>query len=602
MASSNFIILGIKESVKSLLGEIEMFHPAGETLLSSLQIDSDLFSDRKRLTDDLSNLIAQHRDKSGNNGSLNIFVLTELLSEEDADKAIAVYQALENTKGLKQTSIRVVIVALAYDLSRYGDVTLRPERAVAKRLLEMEECPLIQTNILYLNNQDFEDKATNMDAHRLARMLSRLFCLMSSATSNYQISGAFKNKIVAVGYAERQYQVTDICEYLRLKLKKMAVESFLADKRLLKDESEEYFNTPYDYKKPLAEQPDCWQKKIKSTVASLRKCYGVVNGCSGEAEQLQFVDCEDVLKAYLDDRFTQKGNAHFEELIRETEKCEQYLRTDEAYDAMRESVERKTESGSVHSIPPVISKETKNGCLLAFWSKFKRRSDAVSQSDSQTKNTTSLKEQLDEEYGQFLELFKELEDYENVCKQVEWGETEWKRADIALKGKVWDESSKSETLIDKGKVDAFALQDTLADILPRWEHRNDFKELDLLIARHVDDAFYPKYKVLAWDNSDPFVIGLSTPEAFAGLFEPLVQKSRPFIGYARMDAQDINQQINFFLVSDCHTIKYDKSEFDECYHLNMYIQPLLSSHMDNTIGVFQLLNISKAEDVMDCIG
>lgn len=138
--------------------------------------------------------------------------------------------------------------------------------------------------------------------------------------------------------------------------------------------------------------------------------------------------------------------------------------------------------------------------------------------------------------------------------------------------------------------------------MDEWQHRDDIKELDDIITQYMDKSFFNKYKKLTWDKNNPFIIDLSTPESFSELFEPLIQKSRPFIGYARMDGQDINQQINFFLASDCHTIKYDKTEFDDCYHLrNMYIQPLQSSHMDNTIGVFQILNIAKAEDMIDCI-
>lgn len=590
MASSNFIILGIKESVKSLLDEIEKFHPAGETLSSSWNIDSDHFSDQTRLKDDLSNLIAQHRYKSENNSSLNIFMLSELLSEEDADSIITVYQALERTNGLKQTSIRVVIVALAYDLDKYDDVTIRPECTVAKRLLEMQESDHIQTNILYLNNQDFEDKATNMNSHRLARMLSRLFCLMSSADSNYKISGAFRDKITSVGYAERQYQAVDICEYLKLKLKKTAIESNLNDQRHLKDESNDYFNTLYDYKKPLEEQPDCWQKELKEAVINLRR-YG---------EQMQEASVEEILKVYLNDPFTKKGNDHFEELIQATERYEQYLRTDEAYNAMREYIEQKTLSNTTH--PSDTNKERKNGCLLSFWSKFKRQPHSMPQSDPQKKDITSLKEQLDKDYTRLRKLFEKLENYQEICSQVESAEIALKNANIALKGKVWDESSKSETLIDKSKVDTFELQDILSDIMDEWQHRDDIKELDDIITQYMDESFFNKYKKLTWDKNNPFIIDLSTPESFSELFEPLIQKSRPFIGYARMDGQDINQQINFFLASDCHTIKYDKTEFDDCYHLrNMYIQPLQSSHMDNTIGVFQILNIAKAEDVIDCI-
>lgn len=293
-----FIVIGTDNKVQSVVDEVRKSHLQHNVVTSGCVISKgdelyyhwDVYNaqgDKKQegenasisLRDALSNQIAQFNALLPGGASPNVFLIGSCHTQEDADRIKFVYRSLSEIGGATLNTISIDVVLLGYNLSSPDDVTVRPHWKSLRNFQGIENGRFV-TEVLYVNNMDYEGAATNIDACLLGRFLSHWAKMTSSGGVNPKQT--VKTHHYAIGLAERQYNFEDIVPFFKFAAEERILDRALHDAPALptqqmlekkyykhidltrpwvdglthiKDTWHPYCATKFEYEKAINEQP-----------------------------------------------------------------------------------------------------------------------------------------------------------------------------------------------------------------------------------------------------------------------------------------------------------------------------------------------------------
>lgn len=240
-----FIVIGTDNNVKTVVDEIRGSHLQHNIVTSGCVIDKEdgsyynwdvynangnkNFEGEKNTTslkDAITNQIAQFKTLLPDGAIPNVFIIGSCHSEDNAHRLKYVYDEVCNIGGATLSGLWIDIVLLGYDINQPNDVTNRPSWQTLKAFQGIEN-GRFQTDVLYINNMDYDGAATNIDAKLLGRFLSHWSKMTCSSGSNPK--QAIRSNHYAIGMAERQYNFEDIAPFFQLAAEERILDRSLYD-------------------------------------------------------------------------------------------------------------------------------------------------------------------------------------------------------------------------------------------------------------------------------------------------------------------------------------------------------------------------------------
>lgn len=293
-----FVVIGTDNTVKTVVDEIKESHLQHNVVTSgcivnkdnSLYYQWDIYNasgEKKQdgesnsisLRDALTNQIAQLNALLPNGSAPNVFIIGSCHTEEDVERLKFVYKSLCEIGGATLNQPSVEIVLLGYKLDNPTDVTKGPHWKTLRKFQGIENGKFF-TNVLYINNVDYDDAATNVDAKLLGRFLSHWAKMVCSGGINPLHT--VNSRHYAIGLAERQYNFEDLTPFFKLAAEERILDRALHDTPApptqemlekkyykfidlskpwidgicsIRDEWKDYCTHQFDYGKNAGEQP-----------------------------------------------------------------------------------------------------------------------------------------------------------------------------------------------------------------------------------------------------------------------------------------------------------------------------------------------------------
>lgn len=242
-----FIVIGTGNDVKDVVDGIKDSHLQHNIVTSGCIVTKgeglfyhwDIFNEKGDKTngdngpidlhDALTNQISQFKTLIPEGAIPNVFIVSTCFDEAESDNLQMVYKELSEIGGAVLLGLQIDIILLGYDLQKSTDVTLRPHWNILKSIRGLGNQGQFNTNILYINNMDYNGAATNVDARTLCKFLcnwSKMVC------ANNNPKAFVQNKVYSIGMSEHQYDFRDLNEFFTL-----AAEERLLDRTLNSDPS-----------------------------------------------------------------------------------------------------------------------------------------------------------------------------------------------------------------------------------------------------------------------------------------------------------------------------------------------------------------------------
>ena len=240
-----FIVIGTDNNVKTVVDEIRESHLQHNVVTSGCVIDKedgsyynwDVYNAKGNknfdgeksstsLKDAITNQIAQFKTLLPDGAIPNVFIIGSCHSEDDTHRLKFVYDEVCNIGGTTLSGLLLDIVLLGYDIKQPSDVTIRPRWQNLKAFQGIEN-GRFQTDVLYINNMDYDGAATNIDAKLLGRFLSHWSKMTCSGGVNPK--QAIRSNHYAIGMAERQYNFEDLAPFFKLAAEERILDRALHD-------------------------------------------------------------------------------------------------------------------------------------------------------------------------------------------------------------------------------------------------------------------------------------------------------------------------------------------------------------------------------------
>lgn len=293
-----FIVIGTDSSVKNVVDEVRESHLQHNIVTSGCIISQedglyyhwDVYNangDKQgngknpsvSLRDALTNQIAQFKTLLPNGAIPHVFLIGSCIAKDNAERIKSAYKALCDIGGSQLNNITIDVVLLGYDLDYPENVTIRPGWKDLRDYQGLKTGRFL-SDVLYINNMDYDGAATNIDAKLLGRLLSHWAKFLTGADNNPKI--AVQSRHYAIGIAERQYNFDDLAPFFKLAAEERILDRALHDKPSdptlemlgrkyykfihldkpwidglcsIKDSWESYCTYKFDYEKELKEQP-----------------------------------------------------------------------------------------------------------------------------------------------------------------------------------------------------------------------------------------------------------------------------------------------------------------------------------------------------------
>ena len=228
-----FIVIGTDNNVQDVVDEIKNSHLQHNVVTSGCihEEDGNLFyqwtvydqkgknrsSDNGRkdeLKNLLTNQISQFRTLLPEGQTVQIFVISQCLSQEQCRALDLVCDNLYKIGGSQLSNVSVDLVLLGYNPVVSDDVTVRPNWRHIKSTLGIGANSSFNTNVLYINNMDYKGGATNIDSKLLARFLCHWSKMVSAGGCNPKLGVSAKT--YSIGLAEYQYNFEDLVDFFKL--------------------------------------------------------------------------------------------------------------------------------------------------------------------------------------------------------------------------------------------------------------------------------------------------------------------------------------------------------------------------------------------------
>ena len=240
-----FIVIGTDNNVKTVVDEIRESHLQHNVVTSGCVIDKedgsyynwDVYNAKGNknfdgeksstsLKDAITNQIAQFKTLLPDGAIPNVFIRGSCHSEDATHRLKFVYDEVCNIGGATLSGLLLDIVLLGYDIKQPSDVTIRPRWQNLKAFQGIEN-GRFQTDVLYINNMDYDGAATNIDAKLLGRFLSHWSKMTCSGGVNPK--QAIRSNHYAIGMAERQYNFEDLAPFFKLAAEERILDRALHD-------------------------------------------------------------------------------------------------------------------------------------------------------------------------------------------------------------------------------------------------------------------------------------------------------------------------------------------------------------------------------------
>lgn len=233
-----FIVIGTNNDVKCVVDEMKSSHLQHNVITSGCIINKNdgLYyswnvynncgkkvadsgdSSPIKLSDAFSNQIAQFKTLLPTDAKPHVFILCTCLNQDECNRLKMVCGELDHIIGTKFTGIYADIVILGYDINNYNDVTIRPRWRELESIKGLTIPSSVSTNILYLNNIDYDGAATNVDYALLGRFLCHWSKMVSAGGFNPK---AGVNSVYSIGLSEHQYQLSNLDYFFKLSAEKI---------------------------------------------------------------------------------------------------------------------------------------------------------------------------------------------------------------------------------------------------------------------------------------------------------------------------------------------------------------------------------------------
>lgn len=228
-----FIVIGTDNNVQDVVDEITNSHLQHNVVTSGCihEKDGNLFyqwtvynqkgkhtnSDngkKSELQNLLTNQISQFRTLLPEGQIVQVFVVSQCLTQQQCDALEYVCYNLYRIGGAQLSNVSIDLVLLGYNPSLSDDVTIRPSWRHIKNTLGIGANSSFNTNVLYINNMDYKGGATNIDPKLLARFLCHWSKMVSSGGCNPKIG--VSSKVYSIGLAEYQYNFEDLVDFFKI--------------------------------------------------------------------------------------------------------------------------------------------------------------------------------------------------------------------------------------------------------------------------------------------------------------------------------------------------------------------------------------------------
>ena len=240
-----FIIIGTDNNVQTVVDEVRESHLQHNVVTSGCVVNQDasLFyhwdvfnakGDKQgegekpsiSLRDALTNQIAQFKTLLPDGAIPNVFLIGGCDTEEDANRIKYVYDSLCEIGGATLSGLSIDLVLIGYNLSLPDDVTLTPNWKNLRSIVGIEN-GRFPTDVLYINNMDYDGAATNVGAQLLGRFLSHWAKMVGGGDINPKQT--VQTNHYAIGMAERQYNFEDLAPFFKLAAEERILDRALHD-------------------------------------------------------------------------------------------------------------------------------------------------------------------------------------------------------------------------------------------------------------------------------------------------------------------------------------------------------------------------------------
>lgn len=240
-----FIVIGTDNNVQTVVDEVRESHLQHNFVTSgcvvnqdaSLYYHWDVFNvkgDKQgegekpstSLRDALTNQIAQFKTLLPDGAIPKVFLIGGCDTEEDANRIKYVYDSLCEIGGATLSGLSIDLVLMGYNLSLPDDVTLTPNWKNLRSIVGIEN-GRFPTDVLYINNMDYDGAATNVNAQLLGRFLSHWAKMVSGGDVNPKQT--VQTNHYAIGMAERQYNFEDLAPFFKLAAEERILDRALHD-------------------------------------------------------------------------------------------------------------------------------------------------------------------------------------------------------------------------------------------------------------------------------------------------------------------------------------------------------------------------------------
>ena len=300
-----FIVIGTDNDVKGVVDEIKQTHLQHNVVTSgcilsegeALYYQWDVFNSKGDKTkggkettilrDALTNQISQFKTLLPDDAIPNVIIVGTCFNNENASRLKQVYNSLCEIGGATLNNLFVDLVLIGYDLSDCENVAKTPNWKQLRQIESLEKGGRFATDVLYINNMDYDGAATNIDSKLLGRFLSHWSTMISCGGANPK--QGVQSGYYAIGLAERQYNFEDLVFYFKLAAEERILDQALHNpldatrvmmdtkyyKRILldkpwisglcgiRDQWKEYCSYDFNYNKKIEEQPYALSVQIR---------------------------------------------------------------------------------------------------------------------------------------------------------------------------------------------------------------------------------------------------------------------------------------------------------------------------------------------------
>lgn len=240
-----FIVIGTDNNVQTVVDEVRESHLQHNFVTSGCVVNQDasLFyhwdvfnakGDKQgegenpstSLRDALTNQIAQFKTLLPDGAIPKVFLIGGCDTGEDANRIKFVYDSLCEIGGATLSGLSIDLVLVGYNLSFPDNVTLAPNWKNLRSIVGIEN-GRFPTDVLYINNMDYDGAATNVNARLLGRFLSHWAKMVSGGDVNPKQT--VQTNHYAIGMAERQYNFEDLAPFFKLAAEERILDRALHD-------------------------------------------------------------------------------------------------------------------------------------------------------------------------------------------------------------------------------------------------------------------------------------------------------------------------------------------------------------------------------------